>query len=73
MILYITDVDPLTTSVDGMIISSFAMLKLGFPSALNKIEAAAFPIWKAGWVIVVSDGLRIAAVSRFEKQTSFMS
>jgi len=61
------------TRADGMTRLSLIKLKFAFSNALNKTVAALLPISKAGCVIVVNGGLRMEAVSRLEKQTTFTS
>ena len=58
---------------EGITMLSFFKLKFDFDNALNKSEAAILPISNAGCVMVVSDGFKIGAVSRLEKQTTFTS
>ncbi len=66
-------VDSLTKSVEGITRLSFVKLKFVFSNDLKRSDAAVLPISKAGCVIVVSEGLRMEAVSRLEKQTTFKS
>src|SRR5215210_3424888 len=63
----------LITSSDGITTLSPVKLTLDFCNDLKRMVAAAFPISNAGWVIVVSEGLSMEAVSRLEKQTTFIS
>ena len=52
-------VEPLTTRIEGITMLSFVKLKFVFSSDLKRSEAAVLPISKAGWVMVVSEGLRM--------------
>ena len=60
-------VESLIIKVEGITRFSFGSLKLLFFNALNKIVAADLPISKAGCVIVVNEGTKMAAASRLVK------
>ena len=42
-----------------------------FSTKSNKIAAASLPISNAGWVMVLKEGFKKAAVCMFEKQITF--